>query len=219
MKPPRLGGLRGWGPLGILGFLAVAAGTLVFVPLAALLVLLWAWLSKTPWREIGLARPKSWTLGLVFGIALGIGLKFAMKAAVMPLLGADPVNHTYQYLTGDGPAALKFAIYAVFGAGVAEEVVFRGYLYERLGALYGCSLPANLLTLALGTAIFGAAHWEAGVYAMINAGIVGLVIGALYLANGRKLWTLMVAHASFDLTAAAMIYLNLETRVAHLVFS
>jgi membrane protease YdiL (CAAX protease family) len=48
---------------------------------------------------------------------------------------------------------------------------------------------------------------------------VGLVIGALYLANGRKLWTLMVAHASFDLTAAAMIYLNLETRVAHLVFS
>jgi hypothetical protein len=29
---------------------------------------------------------------------------------------------------------------------------------------------------------------------------------------------LMIAHASFDLTAVAIIYWNLETRVAHLVF-
>jgi hypothetical protein len=28
----------------------------------------------------------------------------------------------------------------------------------------------------------------------------------------------MVAHAAFDLTALAMIYWNLESRVAHLVF-
>jgi len=29
---------------------------------------------------------------------------------------------------------------------------------------------------------------------------------------------LMLAHASFDLTALAMIYWDLETKVAHLVF-
>ncbi len=29
---------------------------------------------------------------------------------------------------------------------------------------------------------------------------------------------LMIAHAAFDLTALAMIYWNLETTVAHLIF-
>ncbi|HEY2070325.1 MAG TPA: type II CAAX endopeptidase family protein [Rhizomicrobium sp.] len=217
-RPATAARLRGWGPLGVLAFLIVAAGTLVFVPISAALVLVWAWLSKTPWREIGLARPKSWIGDAVFGIALGIGLKFLMKAVVMPLLGADPVNHAYQYLTGNAAEALKFAVYAVFGAGVCEEIVFRGYLFERLGRLWSRSAAGDLLTLLVATAAFGMAHWQQGFFAMINAGIVGLAIGALYLANGRKLWTLMVAHASFDLTAAAMIYANLETRVAHLVF-
>jgi hypothetical protein len=57
------------------------------VPVGALLVLLWVSRSRTPWREIGYVRPKSWIGTLVVGIALGIALKFLMKAIVMPLLG------------------------------------------------------------------------------------------------------------------------------------
>jgi CAAX protease family protein len=104
------------------------------------------------------------------------------------------------------------------GAGWAEETVFRGYLFDRFGSLFGRSVPANLLTLLLATVIFASLHYQQGTAGVINAGITGLIIGAIYLVNGRKLWTLMFAHASFDLTAALMIYLNLETRAAHLVF-
>jgi hypothetical protein len=33
-----------------------------------------------------------------------------------------------------------------------------------------------------------------------------------------RLWTLIVAHAAFDVTAVLLIYWNLEADVAHLLF-
>ena len=50
-----------------------------------------------------------------------------------------------------------------------------------------------------------------------QATIVGLVFGTIFAVTGR-IWMLMFAHAAFDLTALAMIYWNLETRVARIVF-
>jgi hypothetical protein len=50
-------GLRGFGPLGILAILVILAGNYVFLPLSAILVLVWAQWSRTPWPEIGYVRP------------------------------------------------------------------------------------------------------------------------------------------------------------------
>ena len=47
--------------------------------------------------------------------------------------------------------------------------------------------------------------------------IVGLVFGTIFAVTGR-VFMLIAARAAFDLTALAMIYWNLETKVAHLVF-
>src|SRR5436190_24350896 len=85
--------LRGFGPIGILAILVILAGNGLFVPLSAVLVLLWANWSCTPLHEIGYVRPKSWTGSLAVGIAFGIAFKLLMKTIVMPLLGADPSNH------------------------------------------------------------------------------------------------------------------------------
>lgn len=53
-------GLRGFGPLGILAILVILlAGNYPFVPLSAILVLVWVWRSRTPWREIGYVRPRA----------------------------------------------------------------------------------------------------------------------------------------------------------------
>jgi hypothetical protein len=85
--------LRGFGPAGIIAILVIILSGNVFagnivLPVGAILVLLWVRLSHTPWWEIGYLRPKSWIIGLVFGIAF----KLLMKAIVMPLLGADAIN-------------------------------------------------------------------------------------------------------------------------------
>ena len=50
-----------------------------------------------------------------------------------------------------------------------------------------------------------------------QATVVGLIFGAIFAVTGQ-LWMLMCAHAAFDLTALAIIYWNLETDVARLIF-
>ena len=209
--------LRGFGPLGILAVLVIFAGNLIIVPLSAVLVLVWAKLSRTPWREIGYVRPRTWIGGLVVGIGFGILLKFLMKMIVMPLLGADPINQTYHYLAGNPTAAVSFIYAVTIGAGFGEETFFRGYLFERLGKLFGPSLGAKVAIVLITSVIFGSLHYEQGLAGVQQAAIVGLVFGTIFAVTGR-IWMLMCAHAAFDLTALAMIYWNLESAVAHFVF-
>ena len=210
--------LRGFGPLGILATLAILTGNALFRPLSALLVLAWAWRSRTPWREIGFARPRSWARTVAVGIGLGVALKLVMKAVVMPLLGADPVNQAFHYLVGN-TAALPAMLYAVIvGAGFGEEMVFRGYAFERLGKLLGRGRWAKTLIVLVTSAWFGLEHYSLqGVAGVQQATIVGLVFGTIFAVTGR-IWTVMIAHAAFDITAVAIIYWNLETAVAHLFF-
>lgn len=215
---PLAADLRGFGPLGILAIVVVAAGNFVFLPLSALLVLAWAWRSRTPWREIGYVRPRSWTAAIAIGIAFGVAFKFLMKAVVMPLLGADPINQAYHYLVGN-TAALPWILYAVtIGAGFGEETVFRGYMFERLGKLFGAGAWVKPLIVVLGAAWFGLVHYRVqGIAGVQQATIVGFVFGAIFAITGQ-IWMLMFAHAAFDLTAVAIIYWNLESEVAHIIF-
>jgi hypothetical protein len=209
--------LRGFGPLGILAVLIIAAGQIV-APLSAVLVLVWRRLSRTPWREIGYVRPKSWIGTLVVGLAFGIAFKLLMKAIVMPLLGANPMNQAYHYLAGN-PAALPAAVWTmIVVGGFGEETVFRGYMFERLGKLLGRSPSAKTATVLVTTALFASLHYfDQGQAGAQQATITGLVFGTVFAVTGR-IWMLMCAHAAFDLTAVAIIYWNLESAVAHLIF-
>ena len=210
--------LRGFGPIGILAILGILLGNAAFVPFSALLVLVWAWRSRTPFREIGYARPKSWLASLAIGLVLGIAFKFFLKILVMPLLGAPPINQAYHFLAGNR-AALPRMLYAVIvGAGFGEETVFRGYLFERFGKLFGQTAVAKTAIVLLTSLWFGLAHYSVqGLAGTEQAVIVGFVFGTIFAVTGR-LWMLMCAHAAFDLAAVAIIYWNLETRFAHLIF-
>jgi membrane protease YdiL (CAAX protease family) len=211
-------GLRGFGPVGGFAFLGICAASALFTPAAAVLVLLWAWASRTPWREIGLVRPESWLGGLVLGILLGLAEKFLLKAVILPLLGAPPVIGVFGDLAANPGHALFLVAYVIIGAGFCEELVYRGYLFERLGTLFGDSLPARIAVVVLSTAFFAGLHYQLGLSGVENAAIAGVITGTLYFFNRKRLWTFIVAHATFDLSAIALNYFHLEGALSHSLF-
>jgi membrane protease YdiL (CAAX protease family) len=210
--------LRGFGPLGILAILFILGGNFLFTPLSAILVLVWAWISGTPWRDIGYVRPRSWIATIAIGVVFGVALKLAMKSIVMPLLGAPPVNGPFHFLAHN-PAEIPWMLYVIIvGAGFGEEMIFRGWAFERFGKLLGTAPWAKAITVLLTSAWFGQQHYGfQGMVGVENAAIVGLVFGATFAVTGR-LFLLMIAHTAFDLAAYAMIYWNFETAVAHFFF-
>ena len=212
--------LRGFGPLGIASILVILlVGNFPVAPMSAILVLLWRRQSRTPWSEIGYAPPQSWAATAVVGIAIGIALKLVQKTIVMPLLGAPAGNDAYHYLVGNR-LALPGAIYLmIVGGGFGEETVYRGFLFERLGVLFGSFAGARVAIVFLSSALFSLAHFPVqGLAGSEQALLTGLTFGTIMAIQGR-VWLPMFAHAAYDLTALAIIFLGLEDWIAHFAFA
>jgi membrane protease YdiL (CAAX protease family) len=210
--------LRGFGPLGILAIIVILAGNLLLSPLSALLVLVWARLSRTPWLDLGFVRPRSWLRVVAGGIVVGVALKLVMKALVMPMLGADPINHAFHHLVGNTAALPAMMFQVMVGAGFGEETVFRGYFFERLGRLLGRSRWATAAIVSITSVVFGMLHYSGqGLAGAQQATIMGLTFGTIY-AITRRIWLPIIVHAAFDVAAVLIIYWDLETAIAHAVF-
>jgi hypothetical protein len=66
--------------------------------------------------------------------------------------------------------------------------------------------------------LFALPHYvEQGLPGVQQATVTGLVFGTIFAITSR-IGLLMVAHATFDITALAIIYWNLESPLAHLIF-
>lgn len=210
--------LRGFGPLGILAILLILAGNELFYPLSAILALGWAWLSRTPWHDLGFVRPRSWPWLIAAGIFLGVGLKLVMKSIVMPLLGAPPINGPFHFLAHNS-AEIPWMLYIIFvNAGFGEETIFRGWAFERFRKSLGHAGWAKAVAVLITSVWFGYAHYGfQGMPGVQNAAIVALVFGTIFAVTGQ-IFLLMTAHIAFDLVAFALIYLEWETAVAHFFF-
>jgi membrane protease YdiL (CAAX protease family) len=111
-------------------------------------------------------------------------LKLLMKAIVMPLLGADPVNQAFRYPSGN-TAALPGVLYAVIvAAGFGEETTFRGWMFERFGKLFGSGAWAKTSIVLITSAWFGLDHYSLqGLPGVQQATIFGLVFGAIFASR------------------------------------
>ena len=207
--------LRGFGPIGIVFIIAVL---LVGPLLGASLVLVWAWRTKLPWRDLGFVRPRHWVLTIAGGIVAGVALKLLMKAVVMPLLGAPPINPAYSYLNGNTAALPATFANVIITAGIGEEILWRGFFFERLRKLLGTTRRARTVTVLITSTLFGLAHYVSQHWMGVEqAFIVGLIFGTYFVLT-RNLIPLMVAHAAFDVFAVFIVYRGWEERVAHAIF-
>lgn len=135
--------------------------------------------------------------GLAATIPLLLGLTWILHTRSDPLrrLVDLVVEQLGPVLARRSPAEL--ALLAAL-AGIGEELLFRGVLQTGLTRL----LPTSgaLLTAS---AAFGLAHFATSTYAIL-AGVMGLYLGALFLAQGSLLAPI-VAHALYDLVALACV--------------
>ncbi len=79
-------------------------------------------------------------------------------------------------------------------AGFGEELAYRGYAIPAV-IVAGASAP---VALALTSGAFAVLHSYQGVLGVVRTGVVGVIMGAVFLHTG-SLWPPMVAHVVIDL--------------------
>src|SRR5262249_7856273 len=153
---------------------------------AALLAVVWVYLSRTPWHEIGYVREKNWGASIAIGVAFGAAFKLVMKVIVMPLLGAPAVIQTFQGFVHNR-AAIPLAVLAILiGGGWGEETLFRGWAFERLGKVFGTKRTAKTAIVVITSVWFGFAHYHVlGTPGTEQAMIVGFAFAVIFACTGR----------------------------------
>jgi len=91
---------------------------------------------------------------------------------------------------------------------LGEELVYRGYLMNRVADMLRNNKAAWIVSLLVVSVIFGCAHLDQGSTGMIENILAGLLLGGLYLACGRNLAVPVIAHALGDTIDFVLIYLG-----------
>ncbi|RTZ91269.1 MAG: CPBP family intramembrane metalloprotease, partial [Planctomycetota bacterium] len=75
-----------------------------------------------------------------------------------------------------------------------EELLDRGFLLNWFERLFSKTSMATILAVIFQAVIFGFRHSYDLSERSITVGLIGLVMGIAYVAFGRKLWPLILAH-------------------------
>lgn len=134
---------------------------------------------------------------------------FIVGSMVISAVGAGQQGSdmsAYNYLRGNLPMLLAAlgAVYVVSSFG--EEVIYRGFLINRIAEIGKRSKAAWMLAVVASSVVFGLAHFDWGIVGIVQTTFMGLALGICYLVVKRNLWVLVLAHACMDTLLLLQLY-------------
>jgi membrane protease YdiL (CAAX protease family) len=175
-----------------------------------------AWLSLRVrglhWRDVGFVLYRNWTTTVVLGVLAGVGIEamelFWTQPSLARVFHEMPDLSDFNRVQGNikwlaGSLLLTWTLFA-FG----EELVFRGYLMNRVAGLFASPRAGWTVALVLANLVFGLSHFHQGPTGIVENFLDGMLLGALYLGCGRCLAVPIGAHAVTDTIDFLLIFLH-----------
>ena len=183
-----------------IGFVLDAIGKVVLIGVGAGLI----WLRGERLADIGLKRPDNWwrtvLIGVVLAALLFVGMYLSERA------GFRRDMSKFKSVQGDLPLTILGVFYAFIGAGLYEEFMFRGFLFQGVAMLFGGSRGAWMGANIIQAVLFGLAHAYQNPRGIIITGTLALLLGFIVLACGRNLWLVIIGHGLYDASRFVLFY-------------
>jgi membrane protease YdiL (CAAX protease family) len=164
------------------------------------------------WRDVGLARPANWRRTIAMGVVCGVGMELLELFVTQPLLvkltGKMPDFSDLGELHGNWKLTLLFIALSWTLAAFGEEMVYRGYLMNRVAGLFRKPKVAWTISLVVVSFVFGLGHIDQGVTGQVENMIDGLLLGVIFLATGCNMWAAIIAHGVTDTVDILLMYLG-----------
>ena len=174
----------------------------LFWSLTTLIVASWRMrVRNISWKEIGLRKPKGLlkTLGIAAIILIAVVISMILFELIKdnwPIApDTSPETATSKFGNLKGNWGLFFTIIPiVLLESMLEELLDRGFLLNWMERLFSSTTFATIIAVVLQAAIFGFRHSYDFSARSLTAGIIGLIMGIVYVKFGRNLWPLIIAH-------------------------
>ena len=171
------------------------------------------WLRRSGWREIGLARPENWKKTICVGVGIAVLDTMFGLIVILPLLrwitGTTIDTSQFSTVQGNIGDLLIWLLLSWTYAAFAEEMVFRGYLLNRVADLFGHNVIGWSLSILSISLLFGFAHGYMGFTGILNTFLSGVLYAFAYIAFGRSLWVPVIIHGAGNTIGFLMIFFGL----------
>lgn len=163
-------------------------------------------------EALDLSRPQSWPRTLAAAI-VGTGvimLIFALGAPTAFALGLDPPNveGVLGWVTQNPYTFIIWVVLVAWGsAAFGEELLWRGFLIDRLSRLSGLRGRTTAILL-VHAVLFGLPHLYQGWGGVLITGVIGLFLGWLRLRMHGNLWAPIIAHGLVDTIMLSAGYID-----------
>lgn len=161
------------------------------------------------WSDLGLRRPRRLLLAALATLLLWGAVQLAATRLVPWLATLFPVSAGpvfLAYIRGNATALLGWLAIAWLVGGLAEELLFRAFLIDRIETALGGGAIARSAAVVAQAGLFGALHLHQGSFGFVFAGALALLYGIAYLAFARNLWPLIVVHGAWNSVAIVRLY-------------
>jgi hypothetical protein len=173
-------------------------------------------------RDMGFRRPDSWPKLLGTTLMYGIVIQLAFTIVIEPGLSrvtGDPVDiSVFDAVRGDFVNFLLMMALGWVVGGFLEEFTFRGFIIGRVRWLLGSGAAATWVAVLAAAVPFGIAHIYQGVTGMIATGLIGFVLGAVYVYHRFNLWYAMFTHGFINTVGIVALYLDIDREMSSWLF-
>jgi uncharacterized protein len=170
------------------------------------------WLRGLSWRDVGLGRSKAWWKVALQAVLAALFIAIVVNLVTAPLVhrlvSSSANNSRFENIRGNFMGLLGWLSVAWTLAAFGEEMIFRGYLMNRIADLVGRTRMGWIISLFGSSLIFGLGHGYQGLVGIINTATIGLLLGTLYLINKRNLWVNIVCHGVIDSISLISLYFS-----------
>ncbi len=192
--------------LGIVGAVAIVIGTL--------------WLGDADAAALGLAAPSSWPNTVALAALLGASIQLLSVIVIEPLAerltGQSHDLSLVESVRSSWWALLQWLAVVWVVVAFVEELIFRGFLLGGAVEVFGDE-PAIVALAVVGSAlVFGLAHLYQGPAGAVSTGLVGAILGVLFVGAGYNVWLPVVTHGVIDTVGLALIATGRAERLARL---
>ncbi len=188
----------------------------IVVWFANLIMIVYVWIGLSvrgqTWDHFGLSLCFKGWLALVRIILMSIvvfvlsALAF-MVVSVFIQTSSNADMSGYNHLKGNLPLFLLSLAGVYIVSSFGEEVVYRGFLINRIAELGNRSKPMWFIAIIISSVIFGLAHFQWGIVGIFQTSFMGLALSTAYILTKRNLLVLILAHVYLDTILHLQLYL------------
>lgn len=192
-----------------------------FFGLVVVAILLWG--NEWKWRTINFVRVSNWMKLLMDAFIWTLVSFFIIDIIFTPLsellLDTNIDLASFDHLRGNLTNYIIFLCLMWVVAAFGEEFVYRGLIQNQLSKLFGGTNYAPYMALIVTSVLFGLAHRYQGVSGMLTTGLMGLIIGWLFIKSPNRLWLCILVHGLYDTLGLTLIFLDQERLLVDMVKS